>query len=133
MCIALQLSFKYKHKYIKPKKCGYIRAEMKSCMAGISEYHTHLLHPPGEVVQQQECLQNNCIHMQTCIIQFVINCCNLSYFQQKCIHKAEMCIYKQRNASLTYSRNISISYQANSMVTFSIENPLLVNHLDSHR
>jgi hypothetical protein len=27
MCIALQLSFKYKHKYINPKTCGYIRAE----------------------------------------------------------------------------------------------------------
>jgi hypothetical protein len=27
MCIAIQLSFKYKHKDINPKTCGYITAE----------------------------------------------------------------------------------------------------------
>ena len=53
--------------------------------------------------------------------------------QHKCIHKAKKFIYKQRNSSLTCSRNLTISYQANSMVTFSAENRLLVNHLDSHR
>jgi hypothetical protein len=35
----------------------------KLYMATTSEYHTPLLHPPNEVVQQQECLQMNCIHM----------------------------------------------------------------------
>jgi hypothetical protein len=134
MCIALQLSFKYKHKYINPKTCGYIRAENEKDkwlqQVSIIPLFYILL---AKLCNKQECLQMNCIHMQTCIIQVVINCCNLSYFQQKCIHKAEMCIYKQKNASLTCSRNLTISYQANSMVTFSAENRLLVNHLDSHR
>ena len=102
-------------------------------MAVTNEHHTHLLHPPSEVVQQQECLHTNCIHMQTCIIQVMISCYNLSYFQQKCIHKAKMCIYKKRNASLICSRNLTISYQAKSMVTFSAKNRLLVNHLESNR
>ena len=69
--------------------------------------------------------------MQTWIIQVMINYCNLSYFQHKCIHKAEKCIYNRKCNPC--SRNPTISYQANSMVTFSAENRPLVNHLDSHR
>ena len=32
----------------------------------------------------------------TCIIQVLINCCNLSYSQHKCTHKAEICIYNRK-------------------------------------
>ena len=36
----------------------------------------------------------------TYIIQVMINFCNLSYSQHKCIHKAEMCIYNRKMQAL---------------------------------
>jgi hypothetical protein len=64
-------------------------------MAVKSEHHIPLLHPPGEVVQQQECLQTNCIHMKLTSKKLY-----LSYSQHKCIHKVEMCIYNRKMQAL---------------------------------
>ena len=100
-------------------------------MAVTSEHHIHLLHPPGEFMQQQNAFKwiafTYNLHHTSCdkLLQLIILPINA--------HITLKSAFTIENESFTCSINPTISYQANSTVTFSAGNRPLVNHLDTHQ